>query len=79
MGWNNPPRPPWNASESPQHPRRCPHDIHSTKGRRHPCGENGLKSTLRDFSNGLSLRQSCSRGSHLLGKARRNPPVEGRR
>ena len=81
LGWNNPPTPRWNASESASIAHRCPHDIRSTKGEggRHPCGGNGLKSTLRGFSNGLSLRQSRSRDLTPSGKAQRNPPVEARR
>ena len=76
LGWNNPPTPRWNASESAIIARRCPHDISSTirhqKGR-HPCGGNGLKSTLRGFSNGLSLRQSRSRRSHSIRQSAAEP------
>ena len=71
LGWNNPPTPRWNASESASIARRCPHDIRSTK--RHPCGGNGLKSTLRGFSNGLSLRQSRSRRSHSIRQSAAEP------
>ena len=31
LGWNNPPTPRWNASESGILARRCPHDISSTQ------------------------------------------------
>ena len=31
LGWNNPPPPRWNASESASIVCRCPHDIRSTK------------------------------------------------
>ena len=54
--------------KAPSIARRCPHDIRSTK-RRHPRSGDGLKSTLRGFSNGLSLRQSRSRGSQRAGTA----------
>ena len=74
LGWNNPPTPRWNASESASIVRRCPHDIRSTQTKgRHPCGGNGLKSTLRGFSNGLSLRQSRSRRSHSIRQSAAEP------
>ena len=41
--------------------------------KRHPCGGNGLKSTLRGFSNGLSLRQSRSRRSHSIRQSAAEP------
>ena len=59
-----PPTPHWNASESPVIARRCPQDISSTKGR-HPCGENGLKSALRE--SGPSGTRTCPAGrAHRL-------------
>ena len=48
MGWNNPPTPRWNASESPVIARRCPPDISSTTKGRHPKGGVGLKSAPGD-------------------------------
>ena len=56
------PRPP---AGMPQKAPSSPVDALMTSAapKRHPCGGNGLKSTLRGFSNGFSLRQSRSRRS----------------
>ena len=72
--------PSWNASESAQHRPQMP-SCHPQHQRRHPRGGNGLKSTLRDFSNGLSLRRSRSRGSlpHLQSLRQSAAEPDGRR
>ena len=74
------PRPP---AGMPQKAPASPADalMTSVAPKRHPCGGNGLKSTLRGFSNGLSLRQSRSRRSHSIRQsaaepAGRSPKVE---
>ena len=65
LGWNKPPDPPLECLRKPP---ASPADALTTSvaPKEHPHGGNGLKSTLRGFSNGLSLRQSCSRGSHSI-------------
>ena len=52
LGWNNPPTPRWNASESASIARRCPHDIRSTKGGDTPAAETALNRLSEDFPTG---------------------------
>ena len=66
------PRPP---AVMPQKAPASPADalMTSVAQRRHPCGGNGLKSTRKGFSNGLSLRQSRSRRSHSIRQSAAEP------
>ena len=72
LGWDEAPDPPLECLRKPS-ASSIDALMTSAAPKRHSHGGNGLKSTLRGFSNGFSLRQSRSRGSHSLRQSAAEP------